>query len=962
MTPTAMTPAAGDRMPYKAFVSYSHRADLIRASALHAALEQFAKPWTSRRAIRIFRDTQNLSATPHLWPDIEKALSQAEFFILIASPDAARSKWVPQEIEYWFQNRDPDKFLIVLAGGVLEWDPIAGDYDWDRTDALPASLRGVFNAEPLYVDLSWATAPEHLSPRNLRFRDAVATLAATLHGIPKDELDSADIREYRKSRGFRRLAAASLVLLTLLSLGLATVAYVRTRQAEAQRDVAIQRGLTNLSRQLAAQAVTHLDDHLDLALLLSVEANRTADTLESRQSLLLALRHSPHLIAFLRGPQASVNGIAFSPDGRTLAAGGERSIQLWDVSTRRPLGAPLMGHTEQVNCVAFSPDGTTLASGSGMDHVSGRPDDFAVGHADKAIHLWDVRTRQALGSPLVPPSQPGIVPGFSGSVENLAFSPDGGKVVCGQGEEWDVQTRRPSRRLPFVDSDPTFSPDGALAADEEDDGTVRLWDVAAGRSIGRLATIRPGVTPDASGAQSVAFSRNGRLLAVGYGDGAIQLWDVRLQRRFGGLLTTQGSTGFASMAFSPDGETLAADQGDGKMILWDVGKPQPTSTSLTGPGGGVARIAFSPDGATLASSDDQGDVLLWSVGDSGGLSTALPGPSTASPGLSNSVTCVAFSPDGALLAARSQRVVRLWDTRTWQPHGPPLACGDGRCVAFSPDGRTLAANLDELWDLPTGKATRLPGVSASGWDNSLSFSPDGAYLVSGEGCLYDIRRRQSRRMTLPDDDNYREGATFSPDGTTLALWSSDTHGAGGFDHAIHLWGTTSWSPSGSPLASKQGGVNGAAFSPDGKLLASAGSDGSVVLWDVQARTQSEAPLMGPAQDDDGVEFAGVAFSPDGKTLASCGFDQAIRLWDVPSRQPIGPPLEAQNGGVNGIADSPDGTLLASGSDDGTVRVWNLDVNLWREKARRLANRNLTPDEWKQYLPGEPYRKTSPEFP
>src|SRR5688572_31157284 len=82
---------------YDAFVSYSHAADGKLAPALQAALHRFAKPWYRRRALRVFRDETSLSASPALWPSIEAALAASRYFVLLASPAAAQSRWVGQE-------------------------------------------------------------------------------------------------------------------------------------------------------------------------------------------------------------------------------------------------------------------------------------------------------------------------------------------------------------------------------------------------------------------------------------------------------------------------------------------------------------------------------------------------------------------------------------------------------------------------------------------------------------------------------------------------------------------------------------------------------------------------------------------------------------------------------------------------------------------------------------------------
>ena len=285
---------------------------------------------------------------------------------------------------------------------------------------------------------------------------------------------------------------------------------------------------------------------------------------------------------------AAVRSVAVSPDGKTMASGGDdANVRLWDLASHSLRGAPLLGHAASVSSLAFSPDGATLASGS----------------EDGSARLWNVATGQPRGAPWRGPG---------GQVWAVAFSPDGKTLATASGDAelrlWDVASGQlrgaplhgHTQRVWSV----AFSPDGKTLVSGSDDRTLRLWEVASGRPVG--AALRG----HSERIWSVAFSPDGKRVASASEDGSVRLWDAstgapRGEPLLGHLLAV------TSVAFSPDGQTLASGSDDTTLRLWDARSGQPRGAPLRGHEAAVASVAFSPDSGSLVSAAEDGTLRMW---------------------------------------------------------------------------------------------------------------------------------------------------------------------------------------------------------------------------------------------------------------------------------------------------------------------------------------------------------------
>ncbi|MGH7172862.1 MAG: protein kinase domain-containing protein, partial [Gemmataceae bacterium] len=665
-----------------------------------------------------------------------------------------------------------------------------------------------------------------------------------------------------------------------------------------------------------------------------------------------------------------VNGVAFRPDGKQVAATGEGddgTVRVWDAATGGEVGV-LDGHGRGwVRALAFSPDGRRLlvffGDGTLLSWVPATNDRqvllripyetllgdtfspdhrLLVGVKGTTLQLWDVsagRKRADL---------PGRITGgnvcaaaFSPDSRNLAYSADGNALRL-----WDVKAGAESSVLrghsDYIRA-LAFSPDGKrLASGSADpDNSVRLWDVASGKELAVLRGHRNEVI-------SVAFSPDGSRLASASRDQTARLWDGVTGRP---IATLPGHRDCVNhVVFRPDSRRLVTNSYDATLRLWDAAAGEPLAV-LNGHAGRVWLAVFKSDGAALASIADDGTVRLWDM--------ALAERSGILRGHTSYVYDVAFSSDGSRAASAAwDGTVRLWDpTSCLQTSVLQHALLDnhGRIVTgvcFRPDGKQLvSANGDgnlRVWDAVSGRLLRTLRHPGGNWRQypRAAFHPNGTMLAAG-GTDGVIRlwgaEGDDPVALLRGHESIVGDVAFRSDGVQLA--------SAGVDKTVRLWDVASRKPV-AVLRGHTGIVHRVAYSADGRLLTSASDDKTARLWD--AATGALLAVL-----PHGSIVYGVAFNPGGTRLAAACADNTIRLWDVGVAKRAGGKAapEAEVAELRGHTDyvhavdwSPDGTRLISASGDGTVRVWD---SLSPRVRARPANAYVPPRGYVCYRATDP---------
>jgi WD40 repeat protein len=975
-------------MTFNGFISYSHAADGRLAPAVQHGLHRLAKPWNRRRALWIFRDQTGLSVTPTLWSSIQEALDGSDWFVLLASPEAAQSPWVNREIEHWIATKPANRILPVVTDGEWRWDPYRGDLSADST-AVPDALRGVFAEEPLFLDLRWTRDDQSLSLKDTRFRDAIAQLAAPMHGLSKDELEGEDVRQHRQSRLLRRGAVAALALLTAVASLSGVVAEHNADRAtaasgEAQRQeelAAQERGNAGRfaeearrqqenaraqeARAHAAAVETKTQEQQareqrDAAERAAAEARRQQENARKQQQLAnrsRALAEEQRKVA--REQQELAEQSARETEGQRLIA-----------DQQQRLAAEATAEAEKQRAIARQQQRIAEVSAAearrqgAIAQENERKAKQAAEEARRQEENAAEQKRIALGRRL-----------FNRATATLGNDPAmalrlgiaAEKIQPGAESRAELARLVTSTRKVGAIDDVLAMAYGAndIIAVVDIDYTLSLWSVADPAVPVRLITLDdfpvfplltfgPGgktlavvggwdfqpvlldlsdpaepvtisTVPMPDAARTPVFSPDGRTLAVGDIDGVWTLWDLTDKASPARLSQIAGS--LTPPTFSPDGRTVVTV---GTGTVWDI-TDRTRPTALVTLDGRFRKAAFSPARPILATHDADGNLSIWDTSD----------PAKPKKLFTQAVRAadVTFSSDGLTLATSDRDgTARLWDMTADTPvHLADVDSNDGAALtmAFSPDGRILSTGVINgalsLWTVEAHGAPRIVGRAAGENRNGLmaALSSDGRRLttahVDGTATVWDLSN--------PAHPGERATVRVVPGKLHAAAVSPGGDILAGVAWPLDGFVTlTDLRDPGAPapLGTLPVGpfVSTLAWGPGGRTLA-IGHGYDVNLWDL---TDPRNPVQLPDLLGDAL-VGPIAFSPDGGTIAVAE-DEAVNLWSLADRSnPVRAGiLKGHSAFVRSMAFSPDGRTLATGSQDRTAALWDVAGPIRRRQA------------------------------
>jgi WD40 repeat protein/serine/threonine protein kinase len=609
---------------------------------------------------------------------------------------------------------------------------------------------------------------------------------------------------------------------------------------------------------------------------------------------------------------AEVQHLEFSPDGALLATADVKGLaRVWRLDTRRLAFDPIP-HFNLLG-IRFSPDGRSVMTHGGS-YFPDRPGQIdEPPDARLSARAWDVAT----GRPVTPPLS------HRSRVLRTAFSPDGRRAATASFDNtaqiWQLpggEPAAPPLRHVGVVGWVEFSPDGASVATGADDG-ARVWWPGFSRALHHSA-----------GVLTLAYAEQGAALVTSGRDGVARCWD--LHGGTGERFRLPAERRYYRVVFRPGSNEFFTDCEDGSARLWDADTGELKARLPLR--GNVEQAAFNHDGTRLLVGTVNGWLHWWDVDQGRELVPTMKHPM--------GISCVAISADGTRLASGTwAHDAQLWDAATGRLIATLVHSNYLRDVAFTPDGRLLITGCDDgvvrLWKSEEGTPVGQPW-SHEGGVPDFSVHPDGRRLaVASRSGPY--RPTTVRVWELPGAVRPVPGAA-TPAGTEARERSSGrTHSSvstPGDGRAPEAMAAQRLLP-----MQHFDSVECVNYSPDGRLLVSAGQDNAARVWDA-ATGRSAAPPLTHASH---VRWAG--FSADSRMILTAGKDMA-RVWDARTGEAVTPPLRHSNW-LQSAAWSNDGRKVITAAIDGVVKVWDVSpttepVGNLQRLAQVLSSHRLDP--------------------
>jgi WD40 repeat protein len=840
---------------FKAFISYSRAADGKLAPALKLALQDFAKPWYQFRAISVFCDQTNLTANPNLWNSIEKELDNAEYFIYLASPQAAQSKWVRKELQYFIEKRGVQNVIIVLTDGTIQWDEATQNFSWDNTTTIPRFEEPLFGQEPVWADLSWIRK-EQLSVHDARFLDVVANLSAALRGIDKDTLIGQNVEEHRKATRFRRFSITGLVLLALFLFGAAFVAF-RSEQQSQQRLVRTFVGNGN--------ALLENGDYLS-ALPWYVEA-LTSERDEQRKGAQRAgidnLINQAPALAQVWQATAPVLATQFLDENRVLVLCGNRAK--W-MTSDFPC---FTGEESEDDTIPHSACHATIQvldmhTGKAAFPALAVPDgikDYALATATpllatlsvtNVLSLWDLRNGKLRWQTVCDSVDYDII--------NLSMDIDsrGERILVTKNFLMQVFDASQGKKIASYDSGPMATPrfihsDTILFVSE---GSLQIW--------GDIRHKKPVAVKLPVNGENFEISPNRKYLAVSGRADEEQavLACVELRHPEDPLFVRKTENLANKLAFNAASSAIAAnssttnegDSMDDGTKVWSI-----TGEALTDliKLDREVSIGFDEAGRKLVITSADGTVQLWRLAESGGRSLA-------------------------------SREILLHDGGN-EPNA--LVNADDLRAKLNAQGYllTVTNQLIKLWKLPNAELLR-PDVAdkhaeeepvpnpGQAWEVAIKNSEESTVADSSIALMIDRKTKKVIGKPLQQHDEvlYTE---VSPDGRLIVIFSANRTSVWRSANQEQLYTF----PPGSPIRSMR-------FSKDSKKLILTYPDYSFCVWNSQ--TFFLTPTFRHSRTKPWDTTIDAFFSKDGDRVIT--YERPFyRIWDAATGDPLSAPIELE---------------------------------------------------------------------